>query len=821
MEIRRTIVPVNIEDEMKRSYMDYAMSVIIRRALPDARDGLKPVHRRVLYAMFDQGNEWNRPYRKSARVVGDVIGKYHPHGDAAVYDTIVRMAQDFSLRCRLVDGQGNFGSIDGDSPAAMRYTEVRLQRLAGELLEDIDKETVEFVPNYDESFTEPSVLPAGFPNLLVNGTDGIAVGMATRMPTHNLNEVIDGLITLIENPDLELDNLMNYIPGPDFPLGGIICGRQGIRNAYRTGKGSIQIRAHVQKEINERTNRESLIVSDIPYQVNKARLVERIAELIRSKKVEGISDLRDESDQDIRVVIELKRDAISEVILNQLFKHTNLQISYGINMLALENGRPRLFNLKGLLQSFIEHRKIIVTRKCAFDLRKAEERAHILEGLKVALDHLDEVIAMIRGAATPAEARTGLMEAFDLSNEQARAILDMRLQRLTGIERDNITEEYNDLLHTIAQLTEILSNERMILNLIVEDLTRIKSAYGDTRRTVIIDAVDEIDIEDLIVEEDMVVTVSHTGYIKRNPVSLYRSQHRGGKGITGMGTKTDDFVENLFIASTHDYILFFSDLGRVYWLKVHEVPQASRAARGKAIVNLLRLDPSEKITAHLKVREFDPEQYIMMATRRGIVKKTELRAFSNPRRGGIIAINLDEKDKLIDTRITDGSRDIFLASRSGKSIRFKEQEVRPMGRPSRGVKGMDLEADDWLVGMVVIDEGADILTVTENGFGKRTPASEYRLQGRGGKGIITIKTSDRNGKVVGIRQATAEDDLMLITDQGTIIRIKVKGVSVIGRNTQGVKLIGLSEGEQVGSITRVVEKDEEEIEEEVKGEGEE
>ena len=814
MEIERTYIPVNIVDEMKRSYMDYAMSVIIRRALPDARDGLKPVHRRVLFAMYDQGNEWNRPYRKSARVVGDVIGKYHPHGDSAVYDTLVRMAQDFSLRCRLIDGQGNFGSIDGDSPAAMRYTEVRLQRLAGELLEDIDKETVEFVPNYDESFTEPSVLPAGFPNLLVNGTDGIAVGMATRMPPHNINEVIDGLIALIENPELELVDLMNYIPGPDFPLGGIICGRQGIQKAYLTGKGSIQIRAHVQKEVNERTGRESLIVSDIPYQVNKARLVERIAELIRGKKIEGISDLRDESDQDIRVVIELKRDAVSEVILNQLFKHTSLQISYGINMLALENSRPRLFNLKGLLQSFIEHRKNIVTLRCAFDLRKAEERAHILEGLKIALDHIDEVIALIRRASNPSEARTGLMENYGLSEVQARAILDMRLQRLTALEVDKITEEYNDLLHTIAQLTEILSNERMILNLIVEDLTRIKNAYGDTRRTVIIDAVDEIDIEDLIAVEDMVVTVSHTGYIKRNPVTLYRSQHRGGKGITGMGTKSEDFVENLFIASTHDYILFFSDLGRVYWLKVHEVPQASRAARGKAIVNLLQLDPSEKITALLPVRGFDPEHYIMMATRRGIVKKTELRAFSHPRRGGIIAINLDEGDKLIATRITDGNGDIFLASRNGKSIRFKEQGVRSMGRPSRGVRGMDLEPDDLLVGMLVIDEGADILTVTENGYGKRTTASEYKLQGRGGKGIITIKTSDRNGKVVGIRQGTSEDDLMLITDQGTIIRIKVKGISVIGRNTQGVKLIGLSDGEQVGSIARVVEKEEEEGEEE-------
>ncbi len=814
MEIERTYIPVNIVDEMKRSYMDYAMSVIIRRALPDARDGLKPVHRRVLFAMYDQGNEWNKPYRKSARVVGDVIGKYHPHGDSAVYDTLVRMAQDFSLRCRLIDGQGNFGSIDGDSPAAMRYTEVRLQRLAGELLEDIDKETVEFVPNYDESFTEPSVLPAGFPNLLVNGTDGIAVGMATRMPPHNINEVIEGLIALIENPDLELVDLMNHIPGPDFPLGAIICGRQGIQRAYMTGKGSIQIRAHVQKEVNERTGRESLIVSDIPYQVNKARLVERIAELIRGKKVEGISDLRDESDQDIRVVIELKRDAVSEVILNQLFKHTSLQISYGINMLALDNGRPKLFNLKGLLQSFIDHRKNIVTRRCAFDLRKAEERAHILEGLKIALDHLDEVIALIRRAASPSEARTGLMEKYGLSEVQARAILDMRLQRLTALERDKITEEYNELLHTIAQLTAILSNERMILNLVTEDLTRIKNAYGDVRRTVIIDAVDEIDIEDLIAVEDMVVTVSHTGYIKRNPVTLYRSQHRGGKGITGMGTKSEDFVENLFIASTHDYILFFSDLGRVYWLKVHEVPQASRAARGKAVVNLLQLDPNEKITALLPVREFDPEQFVMMATRRGIVKKTELRAFSHPRRGGIIAINLDEGDKLIATRITDGNGDIFLASRNGKSIRFKEQKVRPMGRPSRGVRGMDLEPDDLLVGMLVIDEGTDILTVTENGYGKRTTASEYKLQGRGGKGIITIKTSDRNGKVVGIRQGTSEDDLMLITDQGTIIRIKVKGISVIGRNTQGVKLIGLSEGEHVGSIARVVEKEEEEGEEE-------
>ena len=808
MEIQQRKIPVNIEDEMKRSYLDYAMSVIIRRALPDARDGLKPVHRRVLFAMYDQGNDWNKPYRKSARVVGDVIGKYHPHGDSAVYDTIVRMAQDFSLRCRLVDGQGNFGSIDGDSPAAMRYTEVRMQRLATELLEDIDKETVEFVPNYDESLTEPSVLPAGFPNLLVNGTDGIAVGMATRMPPHNLEEVIDGVIALIENPEIGVEELLQIIPGPDFPLGGIICGRRGIEDAYRTGKGSIRIRAHVKKEVNEKTDRESLIIVDIPYQVNKARMVERIAELIRKKKIEGISDLRDESDQDVRVVIELKRDANSEVILNQLLKHTTLQISYGINMLALEKGRPKLFTLKGLLNSFIGHRKNMVTRRCAFDLRKAEERAHILEGLKIALDHLDQVIALIRRSANPVEARQGLIDTFGLSEVQAKAILDMRLQRLTGLERDKITEEYNDLLHTIAQLTEILSNERMILNLIVEDLQRIKSTYGDPRRSVIMDEVEDLDIEDLIAEEDMVVTVSHTGYIKRNSVSLYRSQHRGGKGIAGMGTKTDDFVENLFVASTHDYLLFFSDLGRVYWLKVHQIPQASRAARGKAIVNLLQLDPDEKITTLRAIREFEVDHYVVMATRHGVIKKTALRAFSNPRRGGIIAIVLDEGDKLIETRFTDGKRDIFLASQNGKSIRFKEQEVRPTGRPTRGVKGMDLEEDDILIGMEVIDEGAEILTVTEKGFGKRTPASEYRLQGRGGKGIITIKTTERNGKVVGIRQVTPEEDLMIITNQGTIIRIRVKGISIIGRNTQGVKLIGLTDEERVGSIARVVEKEE-------------
>lgn len=804
-------VSVNIEDEMRKSYMDYAMSVIIGRALPDVRDGLKPVHRRVLFAMNELGNDYNKPYKKSARVVGDVIGKYHPHGDTAVYDTIVRMAQNFSMRHPLVDGQGNFGSIDGDSAAAMRYTEVRMDRLAHELLADIDKETVDFGPNYDDSLQEPLVLPCKFPNLLVNGSEGIAVGMATKIPPHNLGEVIEGLIAVIENPSLDEDALLEKIPGPDFPTAGFILGREGIKEAYRTGRGIIQMRARAMVEKDRRTGREAIIVNEIPFQVNKARLIEKIADLVKEKKIEGISDLRDESDRDgMRIVIELKRDTIPQVTLNQLYKMTPMQSSFGIIMLAIVSGQPRVLSLREVLDKFIEHRKEIVTRRCIFDLKKAEARAHILEGLKIALENLDEVIQIIKGSANSPEARERLVARFLFSEIQAQAILDMRLHRLTGLERDKIISEYNEILALIRRLKEILASEVEILNIIKEELTEIRDRYADKRRTEIIEKRGELSLEDLIVEEDMVVTVSHSGYIKRNAVSLYRAQRRGGKGKTGMRPKEEDFVEMLFIASTHSYILVFTDKGKVYWLKVHEIPQGGRASRGKAIVNLLQIASDEKVTSILTVKDFVEGKYIVTATRNGVIKKTDLMAYSNPRAGGIIALTIDEGDCLVSTRLTDGSMDILLASRDGKSIRFPEANVRPMGRTSRGVRGMMLEGNDRIIGMEVVTEStaATLVTITENGFGKRTSLDEYRIQSRGGKGIITIKTSDRNGKVVDIKLVDEESDLMFITDRGKVLRTRVGALSIIGRNTQGVRLMVLEPTERIVAVARLAEKDE-------------
>jgi len=805
-------VTVNIEDEMRKSYMDYAMSVIIGRALPDVRDGLKPVHRRVLFAMNELGNDWNKPYKKSARVVGDVIGKYHPHGDSAVYDTIVRLAQDFSMRYPLVDGQGNFGSIDGDSAAAMRYTEVRMNRLAHELLNDIDKETVDFGPNYDDSLQEPLVLPCKFPNLLVNGSEGIAVGMATKIPPHNLSEVINGLIAVIDDPKLDFEELISQIPGPDFPTGGFILGREGIREAYRTGRGIIHMRARALVETQKKSERQAIIVTEIPFQVNKARLIEKIAELVKEKKIEGISDLRDESDRDgMRIVIELKRDTIPQVILNQLYKMTQMQASFGIIMLAIVNGQPRILTLREVLDKFIEHRREIVTRRCIFELKKAEARAHILEGLKIALENIDEVIQIIKTSASSAEAKERLMARFSFSEIQAQAILDMRLHRLTGLERDKIIAEYNEILALIQRLKEILASDVEILKIIKEELTEIKEKYGDARRTEIVAKTGELSLEDLIVEEDMVVTVSHTGYIKRNAVSLYRAQRRGGKGKTGMRPKEEDFVERLFIASTHSYILVFTDKGKVYWLKVHEIPQGGRASRGKAIVNLIQVEPGEKVMTILPVKEFVEGKFIVTATEQGTIKKTELMAYSNPRAGGIIALTIDEGDSLIAARLTDGNQDIILASRDGKSIRFPEENVRPMGRTARGVRGMSLEGDDRVMGMQIVTDAtsASLVTVTENGYGKRTDIGEYRVQSRGGKGIITIKTSERNGKVVDIKLVDDTQDLMFITDQGKLLRTSVDDIRIIGRNTQGVRFMVLEEGERIVAVAQLAEKDEE------------
>ncbi|MDH3997646.1 MAG: DNA gyrase subunit A [Desulfuromonadales bacterium] len=806
-------ITVNIEDEMRKSYMDYAMSVIVGRALPDIRDGLKPVHRRVLFAMSELNNDYNKAYKKSARVVGDVIGKYHPHGDSAVYDTIVRMAQDFSMRYPLVDGQGNFGSIDGDSAAAMRYTEVRMDRLAHELLNDLDKETVDFGPNYDDSLQEPLVLPCKYPNLLVNGSEGIAVGMATKIPPHNLSEIINALVAMIDNPKLDDETILEIVPGPDFPTAGFILGQEGVKEAYRTGRGIIQMRARAIVEQNRRTGRESIVVTEIPFQVNKARLIEKIADLVKDKKIEGISDLRDESDREgMRIVVDLKRDTIPQVIINQLYKMTAMQSSFGIIMLAIVGGQPRILSLREVLGHFIEHRKEIVTRRTLFELKKAEARAHILEGLKIALDNLDEVIQTIKSSANPAEAKVRLIERFELSAIQAQAILEMRLHRLTGLERDKIIEELTQVLALITRLKEILGSEAEILKIIKGELAETKERFGDERRTEIVPMTADLSIEDLIVEEDMVVTVSHSGYIKRNAVSLYRAQRRGGKGKTGMRPKEEDFVESLFIASTHSYVLIFTSKGKLYWLKVHEIPQGGRAARGKAIVNLLNLQDDEKVMTILPVKEFEEDKYIITATEKGTVKKTKLMAYSNPRQGGIIALTIDDDDILMGARLTDGSMDILMASRNGKSIRFDEEDARPMGRTARGVRGMMLEGDDKIIGMEVVSDAtsATLVSVTETGFGKRTSLDEYRVQSRGGKGIITIKTGGRNGQVVDVKLVDEESDLMFISDRGKVLRTRVGALSIIGRNTMGVRLMVLETEERIVAVAKLMEKDDDE-----------
>jgi DNA gyrase subunit A len=759
--------------------------------------------------MRELKNDWNKPYKKSARIVGDVIGKFHPHGDAAVYDTIVRLAQDFSMRYPLVDGQGNFGSVDGDPPAAMRYTEIRMKRLAHEMLEDLEKETVDFSPNYDESLFEPDVLPAKIPSLLINGSAGIAVGMATNVPPHNLSEVIEALKALIDNPGISVDELIDYVPGPDFPTGGMIYGTEGIRSAYQTGRGAVRIRARLLVEKDKRTQRETLVITELPYQVNKAKLIEKIAELIRDKNIEGIRFVRDESDREgMRIALGLKKDQIAGVIINQLYKHTRLETSFGIIFLAVVNGRPEILKLKEILQYFVLHRKDIVIRRTRYDLKKAEDQAHILEGLKIALDNLDDVVALIRASKSPAEAKAQLIKKFSLSEKQAQAILDMRLQRLTGLEREKIQKDYKNILKDIARFKEILASERLVLNIIKDELTEIQEQFGDDRYTEIIEETKEITIEDMIVEEDMVVTISKRGYIKRNPITLYRNQRRGGKGKTAMGTKEDDFVEHLFVASTHHTFLFFTNRGRVYWRKVYDMPQAGRMSLGKAIVNLLNFGKDERLTTVLAVPEFEPGYHVLMATKHGVIKKTDLMAFSRPRSGGIIALNLLEGDELITARITDGTLNVFLGSRMGKAIRFHESDIRPSGRVATGVRGMRLAEGDQIVGAEVLSHGQTLFAVTENGYGKRTSIDEYPVQKRGGKGVISIKTTERNGLVIGILLVSGDDDLMLMTNIGKVIRMQVNSISVISRNTQGVKVMGMDAEERVVGAARLAEKEE-------------
>jgi DNA gyrase subunit A len=827
MSIAQSRVPVNIEDEMKRSYMDYAMSVIIGRALPDIRDGLKPAHRRVLYGMRLMGLASNRAYRKCAKIVGEVMGNFHPHGDASIYDTLVRLAQDFNMRYPLVDGQGNFGSVDGDPPAAMRYTEARLKALSEQLMADLDKETVDFVPNYDETTEEPSVLPAPFPNLLVNGSAGIAVGMATNIPPHNLGEVVDALIWLIEHShygpasaapakpattrDERMRQVLRLVPGPDFPTGGFIVGRAGIHHAHTTGRGAITVRARTEVEQADRGDRSAIVVTEIPYQVNKAKLLEKIAELVREKVIEGISDLRDESDrQGMRIVIELKRGEVPEIVLNNLYKHTALQTTFGVIMLAIVGGRPRVLSLLELLEHFVEFRREVVRRRTEFDLRKAEARAHILEGLKIALDHLDAVIALIRTSRNPIEARDGLMREFALSQIQAQAILDMQLQRLTGLERQKILDELAELLKTIERLRSILGSDSLIMEIVVAELRSVRERFGDPRRTEIIEQAGELTIEDLVADEDMVITVSSTGYIKRTSLSSYRSQRRGGKGRRGMTIREEDAVSHLFIASTHAYILIFSDRGRVYWLKVHGIPVVGPDGKGTAIVNLVNMEAGERLAALLSVRDWpeaEGQSYVVMGTRRGVVKKSDLKAFSNPRAGGIIAISVEDGDAVIDVQVSDGRSDVFLGTRDGMAIRFPESDVRVMGRSAYGVRGISLRDDDEVVAMQVLEPAGSMLTVTEHGYGKRTALDEYRVQSRGGLGIINIQTSERNGRVVGVSCVMESDELMLMTENGQILRMPVSGVRLIGRNAQGVKFIETGEGDRVVSVARLAEKD--------------
>ena len=836
-EFAREVLPINIEEEMRQSYLDYAMSVIVGRALPDVRDGLKPVHRRVLYAMRELGNDWNKPYKKSARVVGDVIGKYHPHGDTAVYDTIVRMAQPFSLRYMLVDGQGNFGSVDGDAPAAMRYTEVRMAKIAHELLADIDRETVDFVPNYDESEQEPEVLPAKLPNLLVNGSAGIAVGMATNIPPHNLTEIVNACLALIDNPAITIQELMDIVPGPDFPTAGIINGARGIAEAYATGRGRIYVRArtHVEESDN---GKQAIIVTELPYQVNKARLLERIAELVKEKKVEGITELRDESDKEgMRVVIELRRGEVAEVILNNLYQHTQMQNVFGINMVALVEGQPRLLNLKQILEAFVRHRQEVVTRRTVFDLRKAREKAHVREGLAIALANIDPIIALIKSARSPAEAKEQLVNTpwepgvviqmlertgagasrpeglpahvglhdgkYHLSETQAQAILDMRLHRLTGLEQDKILAEYEELLKLIEDLLAILGSQERLMEVIRDELVELRDQYGDERRTEIVASHEDLTIEDLITEEDVVVTLSHEGYVKAQPLDTYRAQRRGGKGKSATSVKEEDFIDKLFVANTHDTILCFSSRGKVYWLKVYQLPQAGRNARGRPIVNLLPLEEGERINAVLPIREYAEGQYVFFATASGTVKKTPLKDFSRPRMSGIIAIELREGDQLVGVELTHGDQDVLLFSSAGKAIRFNESDVRPMGRTAAGVRGIRLGEGQKVISLIIASDG-DVLTATENGYGKRTPIDQYPCHGRGGQGVISIQTTERNGPVVGAELVQPGDEVMLITTSGTLVRTPVDDISVMSRNTQGVRLISLGEGEKLSGIERIV-----------------
>jgi DNA gyrase subunit A len=798
------VTTILIENEMKRSYINYAMSVIVGRALPDARDGFKPVHRRILFAMKEAGITHDKPYKKSARVVGDVLGKYHPHGDTAVYDTIVRMVQDFSLRYPLIDGQGNFGSIDGDSAAAMRYTEVRMDRIAEEMLVDIDKETVPFMPNYDGSMEEPEVLPAKLPNLLVNGSTGIAVGMATNMAPHNIGEVIDGILMLIENSEITIPELMTVIKGPDFPTRAHILGTAGIKSAYMTGRGSVKIRAVA--DIQElKKDRQQIIITELPYQVNKARMIENIAQLVREKTIVGISDLRDESDREgIRVVIELSRGTNPKVVLNQLYKHTQMETTFGIINLALVDGKPKELNLKELLQIYLEYRMEIIQKRTLYDLKKSEERAHVLDGLKIALDNIDEIVALIKGSANADEAKQGLMENFALDEIQSRAILDMRLQRLTGLETQKILEELEGLVKLIAELRKILESDELKYEIIRNELLELKEKYGDARRTKIVQAASEVREEDLIHEEEVVVTITNGGYIKRIPLRTYTMQRRGGRGIIGMEMKEEDFVENLFISSTHNYILFFTNLGRLYWEKVYEIPEGSRQSRGKAIVNLLELKEGETINAMIPVKEFDENHYLLMATRAGTIKKTPLSEFKNPRKAGIIAVTLDEDDELVRVLLTNGKKEVLMVSKKGKAIRFSEEDVRPMGRTARGVRGMTLEGpDDEVVSLDIVDETTTLLTVTENGFGKRTEYSQYPAHRRGGKGVITIITSERNGPVSRVRSVAENDELIFTSSDGIIIRIPAKDISIQGRNTQGVRIMNLKPGDTVAGIARI------------------
>jgi len=849
-DIAKEITPINIEDELKQSYLDYAMSIIVGRALPDARDGLKPVHRRCLYAMRELGNDWNKAYKKSARIVGDVIGKYHPHGESAVYDSIVRMAQPFSMRYMLVDGQGNFGSVDGDPPAAMRYTEVRLTKIAHTLLTDLEKDTVDFVPNYDESEIQPTILPAAIPNLLVNGSSGIAVGMATNIPTHNLNEVIDACLALIENPELSIEALMKHVPGPDFPTAGFINGRAGIIEAYRTGRGRVHVRARTEIETDEKSGKDSIIVTELPYQVNKARLLEKIAELVKDKKVEGITALRDESDKDgMRVVIELRRGEQTDVLLNNLYSQTQLQVVFGINMVALVDGQPRLLSLKELLEIFLRHRREVVSRRTAFELRKSRDRAHVLEGLGIALVNIDPVIQLIKASPTPVEAKAKLMERrwvpglvadmlqraggdicrpenlepefglhqgeYRLSAIQAQAILDLRLHRLTGLEQDKIIEEYKQIIVTIQDLLDILSKQSRLMQVIRDELIAVKQEFGDARRTEIIHDHQDLSVEDLIGEEDRVVTVSHAGYVKAQPLSSYQAQRRGGKGKTATKVKEEDYIEQLLIANTHDTLLCFSSEGKVYWLKVYEIPVASRISQGRPIINLLPLQENERISAILPIREYSEDKHVFMATSFGTVKKVALTDFMRPRSSGIIALELDEGDKLIGVDITDGTRDIMLFSNSGKAVRFSEEDVRSMGRTARGVRGIKLQPKQKMISLIVLKPGGYILTATQNGYGKRTEIDEFMQQGRGGQGVIAIQTSERNGEVIGAVQVFDNDQLMLISNGGTLVRTRVEEISVVGRNTQGVRLISLSEGELLIGIQRI-----EEVEGAMEAEGE-